>query len=890
MENLKTFSAPTPEGKPLPRLDLFLVGLLALLFISLQAGQIPQDLPDPVNLDRAANSLGYCLFLPDALHSNKLIITQYPQFIYWFDALFYRLAGFSFPLAGLATLSFALPLFLALYLLGFQLGGRTLGWLTLLLVGENFWTILWSRSYNLNYPEMAMGALALALLLRSRNFQLRFYCLLAGPVLGLAFSSKYGALFLAAPLLWMAIVFIKDTPLRFDSKRLILFLLALLAAGGLVYLGLKTDPLRFFDAHFWSCQAAGLLLSLLLWIWLLKSKNSSPRRNFLLTLGGAAALALPWWLASFRFIVSTGQVHFATADINHYTFGYVFSFYLTCLSTLAPLMPLWMALGLVYWFFNRRQLSFQVVLIALLWGLLLLSRLTTGECCYRNALVLEPCAVLLAFAWVVWLPRGGKGLALGLGLLSCVLGLLAADPRLPDNPLSHYWRIRNYRPFYARIKSPAYLEPLAGKLIAGAPEKTRRMNLIFLNRLPDFTVNIPQLEARLLADGFAPAGSLNTFSFVNLAQIDRDLPDLPEIRPRTATFLLTAAKPGESVPIPPILAHKFGKSRELGSWDFKPAGRSLRFSLYAFGSFNPHAEADRFFLSPHCLDLISHAIRLPEAVYPQENFNLHFREDFRPRIFYWLTRSHSKAAFRRWEQAQRDSTSDLSISLEAFIPNFAEAVDKEHQRLYTLAPPVKLNSPEIKPGTALFLTEMQNRPEVQLCQPPNSPGLVIERMKNFYTQPQMPREVSFNYLTDTMPHKKLLQSLAGELKSRSRSGEKILELAFLNLSPEFELYPWQLQIYWQDPPSPDLSRAPSIEIKNIDGGKNGLTSPPAIHSGCRFLLLASNLGEDFNSWESNYYKQGLRLRRLKEYRLPPTPGLSDSPLKLRLYLIKTNHE
>ena len=180
---------------------------LALLWLVVTGVALLWNLLDtrPPHWDRAnhlLHSLVYLDFLrPDRIGEWLLAYAYYPPLVYWVSDVAYQLLGTTD--AWVAVLSqsvFLAVLILATYAMGRAVAGPAAGLLAPLFVATTPMISSGSRDYMLDAPLAAMGAAALALLMRSEHLTRLRPTLAFGLVCGLGMLTKWTFVFaLAVP-------------------------------------------------------------------------------------------------------------------------------------------------------------------------------------------------------------------------------------------------------------------------------------------------------------------------------------------------------------------------------------------------------------------------------------------------------------------------------------------------------------------------------------------------------------------------------------------------------------------------------------------------------------------------------------------------------------------
>jgi len=120
----------------------------------------------------------------------------YPPMVYAATFLIYRILGISITSARTSVLLFAVVFSLSLYGIGKEIGGNMISGLAVLAFGLGCPHILnHSTLYYIDFPETAMSSLAIYFFIKSDNFNNTLFSILAGVSVGLAFLTKWSALF-----------------------------------------------------------------------------------------------------------------------------------------------------------------------------------------------------------------------------------------------------------------------------------------------------------------------------------------------------------------------------------------------------------------------------------------------------------------------------------------------------------------------------------------------------------------------------------------------------------------------------------------------------------------------------------------------------------------------
>jgi len=193
------------------------------------------------------------------------------------------------------------------YELGRQVGGPIAGFIAAILAVADPVILRAERRYWLDMPVAAMGILALALLLHSRNFTRRGPSIAFGAVLGFGVLVKFTMVwFLTAPLLWVAFIAVRDA--RPEDRKKLAIIAASVAAA---YFALSAYS-KSMNNHFVNYPVlvpASSKIILGAWVlvcggWALATRKwlAGPLVNLSWSLCVSAAMAGPWVLVNGWFI------------------------------------------------------------------------------------------------------------------------------------------------------------------------------------------------------------------------------------------------------------------------------------------------------------------------------------------------------------------------------------------------------------------------------------------------------------------------------------------------------------------------------------------------------------------------------------------------------------
>ena len=127
----------------------------------------------------------------------------FPPLVYLVTYIFFHLFGLSLKSALWSQQFFTLLFVPAVYGVGRSIGGRTGGLVAAFLASSSPLVLNASRGYFLDYPQTALAALALLVLLGTDGYRSERHSWALGIALGAALLTKWSSLFfLAVPLLW----------------------------------------------------------------------------------------------------------------------------------------------------------------------------------------------------------------------------------------------------------------------------------------------------------------------------------------------------------------------------------------------------------------------------------------------------------------------------------------------------------------------------------------------------------------------------------------------------------------------------------------------------------------------------------------------------------------
>lgn len=173
---------------------------------------------------------------------QELSMIEYPPFPYLVTQVFFTFGGLSLESARISILFFTLIFLLAMFGIGYELGGSYAGAVVLSIAASSSHILDYSRQYYPDFPQTAITALAFYLLLKTDFFRNRRFSIFFGTVLALSFLTKWSTgFFMIVPVLWyffpVAIKWNKD-----KKGSLIFLILAIIAGGGTIWYYWNINP------------------------------------------------------------------------------------------------------------------------------------------------------------------------------------------------------------------------------------------------------------------------------------------------------------------------------------------------------------------------------------------------------------------------------------------------------------------------------------------------------------------------------------------------------------------------------------------------------------------------------------------------------------------------
>ncbi len=179
-----------------------LIALFIIIFLVNNYLYIKGDLGLKTNDNHFYRSIQY---YDKLVMKGNAVLTKirFPPLVYLVSTCFYAVNGVSIETARISILLFAIIFLLAMFGIGYEMGGNFGGFSVMALAAASPHVLNYSRLYFLDFPQAAITALAFYLLLKSDFFRNRKFSLLFGLVTALAMLTKWStAFYLIVPVLW----------------------------------------------------------------------------------------------------------------------------------------------------------------------------------------------------------------------------------------------------------------------------------------------------------------------------------------------------------------------------------------------------------------------------------------------------------------------------------------------------------------------------------------------------------------------------------------------------------------------------------------------------------------------------------------------------------------
>jgi len=376
-------------------------------------------------------------------NNNNISSFPYPPIVYLVTQVFFIFNGVSIESARFALLFFSIIFLLAMFGIGYEIGGYYSGAAAMALAASSHMILKWSHDYSLDFPQTATTALAFFLLLKSDGYMNRKFTLLFWIVLAFSFLTKWStAFFMFVPVLWFLI------PNLFSRRSFFAFLAFLIPASiSLISFlwfirGLEDRAAipGWLKYYFLIAFLPALVCIGIMWALERKWKKDEEYRktkafgivNFAYGASTFVILATPWYFWALGQIKSKFLSDLAMKNPMHENLRYLTNFF-TILFNFSPFLLL---VGLVFLFIFRKNLYRRLILpINLIFLFLLLTRLCFSTDRYLLSIIVF--AAPLAGFWVCH-TRKLKVALTGLIVLISILSILSwiLFPRALINNLS----------------------------------------------------------------------------------------------------------------------------------------------------------------------------------------------------------------------------------------------------------------------------------------------------------------------------------------------------------------------------------------------------------------------------------------------------------------------
>ncbi len=309
-------------------------------------------------------------------NENNLSRIHYPPLLYLLTALNFRLTGISIQGARMVVSFFAIIFLLAMFGIGYQLGGYHSGAAVMALAISSPHILNYSRNYFPDFPQTAMTALAFYFLLKSEGYNHRLPAILTGVTLALSFMIKWStAFFMIIPVLWFFMpVIIK--PGKYLNQYIIFIITSIFAITGSGYFfKISAIPMYHSDFRWLKYFVLFIILPCIICVTSMyfaekREKNndeylsSSFRKLFNFTLMGSIFLiiSLPWYYWNAWGIITKLQAISKDIVNFHQKAYYIIGFLKTSFS-LFPIFPIFPIIGLFVIFFSYKKGLFRNLIL-----------------------------------------------------------------------------------------------------------------------------------------------------------------------------------------------------------------------------------------------------------------------------------------------------------------------------------------------------------------------------------------------------------------------------------------------------------------------------------------------------------------------------------------------
>lgn len=185
---------------------LFIAGFIFLVLWQNYIFILRDNAPPVSDVPRHIAKISEYIVL-DQLTPDQIIRRDpYPPLAHLVGAVFFRALKPSADAAVFSLFLFIIIFLLSMYGIGYEYGGHFSGATVMALGASSPHIINYSRVFYIDFPETAMTALAFYVLLKTRSYGNRFFSIILGAALTLAFFTKWSmAFYLFLPLVWFAL-------------------------------------------------------------------------------------------------------------------------------------------------------------------------------------------------------------------------------------------------------------------------------------------------------------------------------------------------------------------------------------------------------------------------------------------------------------------------------------------------------------------------------------------------------------------------------------------------------------------------------------------------------------------------------------------------------------
>jgi len=312
--------------------------------------------------------------------------------------------------ARLSVSMFAIIFLLAMFGIGYEMGGYYSGATVMALAAASPHILNISRLYLPDFPQTAMTALALYFLLKTDGFRNRKFSIIFGIVLSFSFLTKWStAFFIILPVFWffVPIFFFPGNSLK---TCLAFFLPACITVGGLTWYFYRISPhmapIECFSRHWLLFYISFIVVPGIICIAMMilmekknKKEDNYGLTNFAFTSIIFAILTGPWYLWAASTLKEKMINDMSELKSLSMSGEILFSFFKTCFN-LYPIFILFIIIGSIFMFIFRKERFYSrlLMLVNLVFVIFLVTRIDVR--CFRYILSLVIFASALAGYWV----------------------------------------------------------------------------------------------------------------------------------------------------------------------------------------------------------------------------------------------------------------------------------------------------------------------------------------------------------------------------------------------------------------------------------------------------------------------------------------------------------